>query len=146
MGSGERIVGLGVQPNRGAVMSEFDDRLNWIDNRAQVLPNVWLGVTAENQARADERIPDLLATPAARRFVSVEPMLGPVDLAYTCFNGADSFGTMPGIDWVIAGPETGPGKRPCDPAWIRDLYEQCRAAGVPFWDKSHEPLAREAPE
>ncbi len=116
-------------------------------------PNVWLGVTAENQARADERIKFLLQTPAAKRFVSVEPMLGPVDLR--CVGAASVAGGRWGVDtlhrgsahldWVIAGPETGPNKRTCDPAWIADLHQQCQAAGVPFWDKSKEPLARELP-
>ena len=99
------------------------------------LPNVWLGVTAEDQQRADERIPDLLKCPAAKRFISVEPILGAVDLAYTCFNGSDSFGTMPGIDWVICGGESGPGARPMHPDWARSLRGQCDEAGVAFFFK-----------
>lgn len=145
------------------------------------IPNLWLGVTAENQRRADERIPVLLQIPAAVRFVSVEPMLGPVDLSpffpllecgecgkhcafenETCPNcGAsdeslmdnelrstlDDYHYGPSVDWVIAGPETGPGARPCDPKWIEDLYEQCKAAGVPFFDKRKTGwLAREFPK
>lgn len=103
------------------------------------LPNVWLGVTAENQQAADERIPTLLQTPAAVRFVSVEPMLGPVDLekllgsayeARTVQNG------WHGIDWVIAGGETGPGARPMHPDWARSLRDQCQAAGTPFYFKA----------
>lgn len=88
--------------------------------------HIWLGVTAENQARADERIPKLLEIPAAVRFVSVEPMLGPVDLG-------SYFGH--GLDWVICGGETGSGARPMDIAWARDLRAQCDAAGVPFFFK-----------
>lgn len=83
---------------------------------------MWLGVTAENQARADERIPILLDTPAAHRWVSLEPLLGPVDL-------------KPGLadlDWVVAGGESGPGYRPMNLDWVRDLRDQCKAAGVPF--------------
>lgn len=110
------------------------------------MENVWLGVTAENQARADERIPVLLQIPAAKRFVSVEPMLGPVDLSLS--DGVDlsmSIGTglKPGksylinsLDWVICGGETGPGARPMHPDWVRSLRDQCQAAGVPFFFKS----------
>jgi protein gp37 len=94
--------------------------------------HVWVGTTVEDQQRADERIPHLLRVPARVRFLSVEPMLGPVDLAYTCFNGADSFGTMPGIHWVIAGGESGAKARPSHPDWLRSVRDQCRTAGVPF--------------
>ena len=109
--------------------------------------HVWLGVTAENQKRADERIPILLQIPAAVRFVSVEPMLGPVDLL-----GQEHIGRIHSkheverLDWVIAGPETGPGARECKPEWIEDLYEQCKAAGVSFFDKRKDYLAREFPK
>lgn len=87
------------------------------------LPNVWLGVSCEDQATADERIPHLLATPAAVRFVSAEPLLGEIDLVRW----------ERGLDWLIVGGESGPGARPCDVAWVRSLVEQCREAGVaPF--------------
>lgn len=106
------------------------------------LPNVWLGVSAEDQHRADERIPDLLATPAAVRFVSVEPMLGPVDLrqALTYGRGPETSGAphlarMRGIDWVICGGESGPGARPMHPEWPFDLRDQCQAAGAAFFFK-----------
>lgn len=106
------------------------------------LPNVWLGVTAENQARADERIPLLLRTPAAKRFVSVEPMLGEISLrkyAYSRFcrtvrrelTGID----QPSLDWVICGGESGDGARPMHPDWARSLRDQCKSAGVPFFFK-----------
>lgn len=109
--------------------------------------HIWFGVTAENQARADERIPMLLQIPAAKRFVSVEPMLGPVDLSLS--DGVDlsmSVGTglKPGksylinsLDWVICGGETGPGARPMHPDWVRSLRDQCQAARVPFFFKQH---------
>lgn len=97
--------------------------------------NIWFGVTVENQTRADERISLLLEIPAAVRFVSVEPMLSAVDLAYLCFNGADSFGTLPGLDWIICGGETGPDARPMHPDWVRSLRDQCKAAEVPFFFK-----------
>jgi protein gp37 len=111
------------------------------------LPNVWLGVTAEDQTRADERIPELLATPAAVRFASVEPMLGPVDLIRTPRAG-DTWDWLTGeretalaktttsrLDWVICGGESGPGARPMHPDWARSLRDQCAAAGVPFFFK-----------
>lgn len=97
--------------------------------------NVWLGVSVEDQVRADERIPELMALPAKVRFLSVEPLLEALDLAYTCFNGVDPFGTMPGIHWVIVGGESGPGARPCNVQWIRSLVGQCHAAGVPCYVK-----------
>jgi protein gp37 len=97
--------------------------------------NVWAGTTVESQARAHERIPHLLMVPARVRFLSVEPLLGPLDLAYACFNGADSLGTMPGIDWVIVGGESGHGARPFDIAWARSLRNQCKAAGVAYFFK-----------
>lgn len=99
------------------------------------LPNVWLGVSVEDQASADARIPTLLTLPAAVRWVSYEPAIGPVDFAYTCFNGADSLGTMPGVDWIVIGGESGPGARPFDLAWARSTLAQCREAGVPVFVK-----------
>jgi protein gp37 len=99
--------------------------------------NVWLGVTAENQARVDERIPILLQIPAAVRFVSIEPMLGPVNLKL--FDDYDPIGglrtNIDMIHWVICGGETGPGARPMHPDWVRSLRDQCREACVPFFFK-----------
>lgn len=92
--------------------------------------NVWFGTTAENQDEADRRIPHLLSVPAAVRFLSVEPLLGPVNLhRLSDQNGLASPG-IDGIDWVIVGGESGPGARPCDVAWIRSVRDQCREAGV----------------
>lgn len=99
-------------------------------------PNVYLGTTVENQQTADERIPHLLKV-QGKRFLSVEPMLGPIDLAYSCFNGADSFGKMPGISTVICGCESGTGARPTKQEWTEDLEEQCYRAGVTFWLKQY---------
>lgn len=121
------------------------------------LPNVWCGVSVEDQARADERIPHLLGTPAAVRFLSCEPLLGPVDLATLPFrDGSGSRNpltgqlrlrvrgealhpdcevetrglTAPRLHWVICGGESGPGARPCEAAWVRSLVMQCRGAGT----------------
>ena len=88
------------------------------------LPNIWLGVSAEDQSTADERIPVLLDTPATIRFVSAEPLLGPIDLE-----------RYPSLDWVIAGGESGHGARPCNTAWIQSIIEQCRAAGTAVFVK-----------
>ena len=86
-------------------------------------PNVWLGTTVELQKRADELMPVLAEIPAAVRFISAEPLLGPLDL--TPWLG-DS------INWVITGGESGPKARPASPAWFRSLHRQCMAAEVPF--------------
>jgi protein gp37 len=118
------------------------------------LPNVWLGVSVENQHFADERIPLLLATPAAVRWISAEPLLGPVDLDSERRDGLHALGCgvpdhkcLPmcrGIDWVVCGGESGPGHagacgntgaRPMHPDWARSLRDQCQAAGVPFFFK-----------
>ena len=101
----------------------------------KLFPLVWLGVSVEDQRTADERIPLLLQTPAAIRFVSAEPLLGPVDLGKWMWipdpHGA-SADLMPsrGLDQCIVGGESGPGARPCDVSWIRSIRDQCRAAGV----------------
>ena len=97
------------------------------------LPNVWLGVSVEDQATADERIPLLLQTPAAVRWISAEPMLGPVDVQAAInrmpwrIGGGDA-----GLHWVVVGGESGPKARPMHPDWARSLRDQCAAAGVPL--------------
>lgn len=122
----------------------------WVRRSGQVepgtwpLPNVWLGTSVEDQATADARIPHLLATPAAVRFVSAEPLLGPVDLTRVTSSthrlnslsrtneGGDP---LPRVNWVIVGGESGPGARPMHPDWARSLRLQCQAAGVAFFFK-----------
>lgn len=100
------------------------------------LPNVWHGVSAEDQQRADERIPHLLQTPAAVRFVSAEPLLGPVDLRVVPIPTQGPRETaIRRLDWVIVSGESGPAARPCDLGWIRSIVEQCRAASVPVFVK-----------
>lgn len=136
-------------------MKEFVSRLEFTE---MTRPNVWLGVSVENQRAADERIPHLLETPAAVRFVSCEPLLGPVDLNMgicpvcggcgetaghyfqddgmdTCDGCGGSGKTIDKIDWVICGGESGPGARPMHPDWARSLRDQCQAAHVPFFFK-----------
>jgi protein gp37 len=89
------------------------------------LANVWLGTSVENQRWAGVRLPKLIETPAAVRFLSCEPLLGPIDLGLS----------LPHIDWVIVGGESGPSRRPMDPEWARSLRDQCEAAGVPYFFK-----------
>lgn len=119
------------------------------------LPNVWLGVSVENQATADERIPLLLDTPAATRWVSCEPLLGPVrlNLATACDRQCSEFqnAECPGsrglcamqnaLDWVVVGGESGPKARPMHPDWVLSLRDQCATADVPFlfkqWGEWH---------
>lgn len=111
------------------------------------LRNVWLGTSVEDQRRADERIPHLLQTPAAIRFLSAESLLGPVDLTNLQLPGGlswNALGKLAGMHWVIAGGESGPGARPMHPHWARSLRDQCVAAGVAFFFKqwgawSHRP-------
>lgn len=91
------------------------------------LPNVWLGVSVEDQRTADERIPVLLSLPAAVRWVSYEPALGPVDFS--------RFMWPVFLDWIVVGGESGPGARVCDLSWVRWTIEQCREAGTPAFVK-----------
>ena len=93
------------------------------------LPNVHLGVSAEDQKWADIRIPALIGTPAAVRFVSAEPLLGPIDVSL------GHSGYWQSLSWVIAGGESGPGARPCEIDWLYSLRDQCADADVPFFCK-----------
>jgi protein gp37 len=97
-----------------------------------VLRNVWLGVSCEDQKTADERIPLLLQTPAAVRFVSAEPLLGPIDFRAVRWGHANA---LTGLDWIIVGGESGPGARRCDVAWVRSIVRQCSEASVPVFVK-----------
>lgn len=110
-----------------------DSVFDWLAvNAPWPLPNIWLGVSAETQRWADIRIPQLLTTPAAVRFVSAEPLLGPVDLSRWLPPAPDP---QPGLDWVIAGGESGPGARPMHPAWVRSLRDQCEGSTCDFFFK-----------
>ena len=127
---------------------------------AKPLPNVWLGVSVENQLWADIRIPALLMTPAAVHFLSCEPLLGPVDLTRVAWtggggthldvvhgwHGVPDVWRAPGktIDWVIVGGESGRGARPMHPDWARSLRDQC-AAGVPFLFKQNGEFVANIP-
>jgi protein gp37 len=135
---------------------------DWLDGHAP--PDVWIGATMVNQPEVDRDVVKLLAVPARVRFLSIEPMLGPVDIRFAfsdagvircprcmfgtnildhapCPNDGETLRNDPGIDWVICGGESGPGARPMHPDWARSLRDQCVAAGVPFlfkqWGEWH---------
>ena len=97
--------------------------------------NVWLGVTVENQEQADKRIPILLESQAKVRFISCEPLLGPVDILGYVGATWGQLNTGKFLHWVIAGGESGFDARPMHPAWARSLRDQCAAAGIPFMFK-----------
>ncbi|MBR0653379.1 phage Gp37/Gp68 family protein [Roseomonas terrae] len=107
----------------------------WLHGRAPA--NVWLGTTVENQAEAVRRIPHLLSVPAVKRFLSCEPLLGPVDLSPWWKENppCSAYWHGNGLHWIIAGGESGPKARPSHPDWFRSLRDQCQAAGVPFFFK-----------
>lgn len=127
-------------------MSEFE-------YRKPDYPNIWIGGSVSTQKDADKIIPEILQIPAAVRFVSVEPMLGEMDIQ-------EWIGSLIGerrtfkhdlLDWVICGAETGPGARIMKDRWAVDLYQQCKSAGVPFFFKkpskySNLELPREFPK
>lgn len=106
---------------------------NLLAFRRWPLPNVWLGVSVEDQRAADERIPLLLQTPAAVRFLSCEPLLGEVDLSQWLWWENDQWAGD--FHWCIIGGESGPHARVMNPAWAVSLVEQCRAAGVAVFMK-----------
>lgn len=136
---------------RGALPSGTHRSRRLLDERDQhgfrifqpwPLPNVHLGVSVEDQRRADERIPNLLTTPAAVRWISAEPLLEELDLF--AFLGTElrnaalrALGSspMPGLDWIVVGGESGPDARACSLDWLRGVVDQCRAADVPAFVK-----------
>lgn len=139
------------------------DQQDWLRAGAMLggnpLPNVWLGVSTEDQRWANIRIPALLTTPAAVRFISAEPLLGPIDLEQAVATMGSERGhrmTAPfvhvagrcrrfhGIDWVIVGGESGPRARPMHPDWARSLRDQCARAGVAFHFKQWGEFAPES--
>ena len=145
----ERMLGYFSMPSRYGGIAIAAQGLGAKEmTTAWPLPNLHLGVSVENQKHADERIPLLLQTPAAVRFVSYEPALGPVELGkwlyrrcdecdspmpcerHTRIGGSQMYGESAQLNWIILGGESGPGARPCDVAWIRSAVEQCKAAGV----------------
>lgn len=104
--------------------------------------NVWIGVTAENQKMADERIPILLDIPAAKRFVSCEPLLTDIDFPWYQETQPNNETVLRDIDWVIVGGESGTNARPMHPNWVRNIHQQCKTDKTPFffkqWGEWHE--------
>lgn len=148
-----------AQAQRGDTFFQLDGlptRLSQAVNHALAapwpLPNVWVGVSAENQEAADYRIPQLLATPAAVRWVSLEPLLGTITLEHLQYNREYEVNALAGthgvlrphagrgakLDWVVAGCESGPYRRECNVTWLRDLRNQCEKHGTPFFLKQAE--------
>jgi protein gp37 len=138
--AGGRLLRAAENATRNAPHVRYDYNARW------PLPNVWLGTSVEDQATADDRIPHLLATPAAVRFLSAEPLLGPLSIAHAYTTGAalavlfaklerGDVDPRGNLHWVICGGESGPGARPMHPDWARSLRDQCQAAGVPFFMK-----------
>ncbi len=148
---GARRLGLLIQHAQSAVPHPALRQTDTLLRVPWPLPNVWLGVSVEDQERADERIPHLLRTPAAVRFLSVEPLLGPVDLhpflsppglrtliasmPKGAFPLPGHLTPRPSVDWVIVGGESGPGARPCDLDWIYGVVGPCAIAGTPVFVK-----------
>ncbi len=159
----DRMVAYFTNGNRRAVVAAHAAAIAG-DNAPEMvvrfwpLLNVWLGTSVEDQQRAGERIPLLLQTPAAVRFISAEPLLGPLNLLsplvcrcqgsdpyihkhyseppHSCARcGHTSCARLTRLDWVIVGGESGPGARKCDVAWVRSIVRQCKAAGVPAFVK-----------
>jgi protein gp37 len=135
----------------GAGWSDFGDRF----------PNVWLGVSVENQAAADERIPWLLKCPAAVRFLSCEPLLGEIDIRTHLLSDYDKEAHDPRmtglecgwnkVDWVIVGGESGPHARPMHLDWVRSVRDQCQEWRTPFffkqwgeWDPERRRVGKKA--
>ena len=127
---------------RNQFLNGHEDALLWSKNTTLPLPNLWLGVSTENQEQADKRIPSLLETPAAVRFLSCEPLLGPIDLNCLHYKGLTNIDCLRGehglwfdgecesVNWVIVGGESGPNARKCQLDRIRSIVEQCRDAEV----------------
>jgi protein gp37 len=105
-------------------------------------PNVWLGVSVEDQQRADERVPKLLSVPAAVHFLSCEPLIGPVDLwDYSPAMTEDRPDEeVPGVDWVIVGGESGPQHRQMDPRWLSAIANVCDRTGISLFTKQDSGL------
>jgi protein gp37 len=149
-----------LAPNSIAIIEMFWTFEDKMKVTGWPLPNVWLGVSCENQEWADKRIPLLLQTPAAVRFVSYEPALGSIDFghvrnqlserSYETFDSLQRKDSLnmgqarPGLDWIIVGGESGPGARPFEIRWAREVVQQCKVAGVPVFVKQLGADPREA--
>lgn len=131
---------------RACALSDRHNVEDWEGNYP--LPNVWLGVSVENQETANERIPLLLDTPAAVRWISAEPLLTPLTFRWAVWRplsrtrSTEHLDGLRELDWVVVGGESGPNARDMNPDWARSLRDQCHEARVPFFMKQ---MARKAP-
>lgn len=133
----------GVQHALGTTVSDPGSRVSewlrlWLNG--QPPHHVWFGVSVEDQQRANERIPALLRIPAHIRWLSVEPLIGPV--GFSLWHRDDDTHSPADLDWVVCGGESGPKARPCRVEWIRSIVQQCKAANVPCFVKQfsgHRP-------
>ena len=139
---------------------DITDLINAVMENGDSLRNLWLGTSCENQEYADKRIPHLLKIPAAVRWLSLEPLLGPIDLIGDLSGGlrcdqcgytnrdagihmdhsicTNKYGGHGWANWVVIGCESGQGRRPCKIEWVHSIVEQCQAANVPVWVKQIE--------
>ncbi len=131
---------LGTEPPPGCAWPTFDwmEGMRWWPRTIMTQPNIWLGTSVENQKTADERIPFLLQTPGVVRWISAEPLLGPIDLAragleirMSNLDGPDGIN----LTWCVVGGESGPKARGLDLSWVRSIVSQCRAADIPVFVK-----------
>ena len=123
-----------ILTKRPEIMKDVLSRFYWWNSETN--RNIWIGISAENQKQMYKRVPTLLDFPAAKRFVSIEPILGPIEISK--WVGAVFPKIAPpehGINWVIVGAESGPNRRPCKIEWVRSIVKQCKAAGVPVFVK-----------
>jgi protein gp37 len=132
-----------ILTKRAGRMKEY---LSWRWGEGRIpMRNIWIGVSVEDQKTADERIPLLLQTPAAVRFISYEPALAPINLAAVPAPGCYLDGFPDGLHWVIAGSESGPQARDYDTEWFANVARQCEQANVPFFMKQLTMKGRTIP-
>jgi protein gp37 len=121
-----RFLLLTKRPERAASWIRENHNDCWAHHLPWPFAHVYLGVSVEDQATADARVTALAALPACHRWVSAEPLLGPIAMGVPW---------MRAVEWVVAGGENGPGARPCDPDWLRSLRDQCAARSIAFYLK-----------
>jgi protein gp37 len=129
----EHEVMQGPEKIRYLAYKLYDYKTEFNNGNYWPLKNLWIGVSAENKEQANKRIPILFKISAAVRFVSIEPMLGAIDLDDFTYDGIGSLQNQ--LDWVILGGESGHHARPLHPDWVRSIRDQCKATGIPFFFK-----------
>jgi len=135
------IEAMAIVPDDAARLVSLFGRAHKPRQGALPLPNIVFLFSAETQQRFDERVEDALAVPAAVHGVSLEPLLGPVNMLYGAFDGSESFSAMGRLGFVALGCESGPHRRPMLDRWARDIRDQCQSARVPFFLKQAEGVS-----